>query len=458
MLSTLLLIGLLGPLSTVARPPGDPRPAGRIGPPSPALRDAFGLHPVYQKCLVADGLPIVASAQVSDFALLEARYLIDHMLEGRDDLRAELVRNRVRFAVLGCHERTTDLPEHSDLRPAVYWNRRARGLGASRSRPAVSCGEENLLGFAGDPYRVENILIHEFAHAIQQMAIESLLPDLNRRILEAYRGAMDSGLWQGKYAATNASEYWAEGAQSWFDTNREDDHDHNHVNTREELREYDAALAVLCEEVFGDREWRYVHPADRSGPEHLAGYDAGTAPTFAWSPAGLQAYREHNQREDELARREDEPRVDWLRRRADAGQPAGERELGRRFLEGRDLQQDDAAAAAWFSRAAEQGDPQAQFDLAELYASGRGVARDPAAAQALVLNAAERGYPRAMLRAAELLGAHAPESAYVWATRAADRGSRGAEGRASALEADLAPGRIQLLRARARDWMPRVQR
>ena len=33
--------------------------------------------------------------------------------------------------------------------------------------------------------------------------------------------------------------------------NREDDHDHNHVNTRKELVEYDPAVAKLCEEVFG---------------------------------------------------------------------------------------------------------------------------------------------------------------------------------------------------------------
>ena len=33
----------------------------------------------------------------------------------------------------------------------------------------------------------------------------------------------------------NHHEYFAEGVQSWFDNNRENDHDHNHVNTRAEL-------------------------------------------------------------------------------------------------------------------------------------------------------------------------------------------------------------------------------
>lgn len=47
-------------------------------------------------------------------------------------------------------EMTTDVPEHCDLRPKDYWDRRARRLGATDARPAVSCGEENLLCLPGD--------------------------------------------------------------------------------------------------------------------------------------------------------------------------------------------------------------------------------------------------------------------------------------------------------------------
>ena len=74
---------------------------------------------------------------------------------------------------------------------------------------------------------------------------------------------MDKGLWKDKYAANNRMEYWAEGVQSWFDTNRPPDHDHNHVDTREELKEYDPDLAALCAEVFGEDAWRYVRPHER---------------------------------------------------------------------------------------------------------------------------------------------------------------------------------------------------
>jgi hypothetical protein len=80
------------------------------------------------------------------------------------------------------------------------------------------------------------------------------------------------------YAGKNKAEYFAEGVQCWFDTNRTMDHDHNHIHTREQLKAYDVGLARLCEEVLGDTEWRFVSPRARAGKEHLTGYDPAKAP------------------------------------------------------------------------------------------------------------------------------------------------------------------------------------
>ena len=80
------------------------------------------------------------------------------------------------------------------------------------------------------------------------------------------------------YAASNRSEYWAEGFQSWYDTNRTMDHDHNHIHTREQLVDYDPGLARLCEEVLGRPEWRFVSPRERAGQGHLRDYDVAKAP------------------------------------------------------------------------------------------------------------------------------------------------------------------------------------
>lgn len=83
------------------------------------------------------------------------------------------------------------------------------------------------------------------------------------------------------YASTNKAEYFAEGVQCWFDTNRTMDHDHNHIHTREQLKAYDPGLAKLCEEVLGDTEWRFVSPRLRAGKDHLAGYDPAKSPVVA---------------------------------------------------------------------------------------------------------------------------------------------------------------------------------
>ncbi len=244
------------------------------------------LDPVYAKYISAEGYPIVASAKVNDYALKEAAFLVNMMLAKRPDVREAMIKSGSRLIIMAHDEFTTDVPEHSHLAPKTFWDARARGLGGSQTDPVCSCGEENLLCFDGDPYSTENILIHEFAHNIHLRGMVNVDPTFDDRVKKAYDEAMKAGLWKGKYPATNHHEYFAEGVQSWFDNNRHDDHDHNHVNTRKELVEYDAGLAALCKEVFGDTQLVYTKPATRL-KDHLAGYDPATAPKFVW-PARLK--------------------------------------------------------------------------------------------------------------------------------------------------------------------------
>ena len=145
-----------------------------------------------------------------------------------------------------------------------------------------------MLAYPGDPYSTENILIHEFAHNIHLRGLVNLDDSFDTRLKQAYDRAMNQGLWKGKYASTNHAEYFAEGVQSWFDNNRPPDHDHNHVDTRKELREYDPSLAALCEEVFGETKLVYTKPATRL-QGHLHGYDPTESPRFEWPERLLEA-------------------------------------------------------------------------------------------------------------------------------------------------------------------------
>jgi len=253
------------------------------------LRDTLGLDRFYQKHVDAGGLPVVGSAKVSDDALAEGAWIVQHMLASRPDILSAMKEARVRVAVMAADECTTHLPEHSKLAPKIYWDRRARGLGATPRNPVVSCGEENLLDFPGDPYPNENILIHEFAHAIHLTGLNSIIPTFDARLRSAYSAAIERGLWKNSYAATNPSEYWAEGVQCWFDDNAPPDALHNEVRTRVRLKEYDPRLARLCEEVFGDSTWRYLRPSQREPAErsHLVNYDPKALPRFRWREAAI---------------------------------------------------------------------------------------------------------------------------------------------------------------------------
>ena len=269
--AAVLLLPLVAPVvsaeddAPAAAPVPAPTPAEelKVGPVPDEVRERFKLDPFYTKYLDAGGMPVVCSAKVSDAGLREAAYLIRSMLARRDDVLKSLADNNVRFAVMSPDEQTTDIPEHSDLTPKKYWDARARGLGPTPQRPAVSCGEENLLNLPGDRYPTENILIHEFAHAIHLMGLNSLDDTFDGRLKDVYDKAMAAGLWKDKYAAGNKEEYWAEGVQSYFDTNREDDRDHNHVDTREELKDYDPDLFALVDETFKGNPWRYVRYDER---------------------------------------------------------------------------------------------------------------------------------------------------------------------------------------------------
>ena len=145
--SLLLVLTILAGGCLAANPPA---PATR---PAPAEALRKRLDPFYKKHVTAGGLLIVSSEKVSDYALKEAAYLVRQMLATRPDVLADLVGRGVYITVMAYTEMTTDMPETRGLSP--WYDKRARGLGGN----PVSCAEENLLSFRGDPYRGESIFL-----------------------------------------------------------------------------------------------------------------------------------------------------------------------------------------------------------------------------------------------------------------------------------------------------------
>ncbi len=230
--------------------------------PLPPPPTNLGLDPFYKKYLDAGGLPIVASDKVANEALFQAREIIDEMLANSPDIRAELIELDRIVTVVSDDEVITDIPEFQDIYekyPGTDWNPRVQGggLAGNIEHRTTAVWEGNLLCNENNVYPREDILVHEFAHTILNMGVERQPGgrEFRRRLEEAYRNALNAGLWEQTYAAENPEEYWAEGVQSWFGLNDwavPTNGVHNQINTRHELEAYDPRIAELVEEVFGE--------------------------------------------------------------------------------------------------------------------------------------------------------------------------------------------------------------
>lgn len=254
----------------IARPPAD-----------------LSLDPFYARYVDALGIPVTSSDRVPDEALLRARDIVIEMTADRPDVRRALVRQHTRIAIMAIDEGTVDLPEQRDWRkPAAddprlsicerkhygerigrlsdreYWNGRARGMGGILTSGAA----ENLMAVPSTRYFGENIFVHEFAHDIMA-GIEAADPALLARIRRAYDAAMAAGKWKGEYGAVTVEEYWAEGTQFWFNSNKLVIVDGRRILSDADLADYDVALYNVLEEVYGAGHHRlaadafYMHPA-----------------------------------------------------------------------------------------------------------------------------------------------------------------------------------------------------
>src|SRR6185503_18110914 len=219
--------------------PGTTNPAAvKVVPIDDELRGSYRIDPFYKKTLTSAGVVVVGSDKVSDWAFLEAAYTLDHQLHDSPAwVHEALTTNKVKLAILAVVEYTMDLPENSrrprTVAEAAFQDRRSRGLGGM---PNCSCAEENLLNLRGDPYggngspdAGENITIHEFSHTVASAIgrvqgrdgefwtkLRKALADAKApggRLAEFNKNRPNNPV----YASTDEQEYWAEGAQAWFD-------------------------------------------------------------------------------------------------------------------------------------------------------------------------------------------------------------------------------------------------
>lgn len=241
--------------------------AGGVGRPPPAL----GAPAFYTRHVSAAGIAILSSDRVSPKALVVARSMAVQMLSARPDLAQWLAANDYRIAIIAQDEALLDLPENRDwkkptrddprltrceikhydtrigaLTDRAYWDARARGIGGRR----MAAAEEDVLGKPGSRYYGETIFVHELAHNVLY-AIEAVDQPLYREVEAAYANALETGLWRDEYTVTTIQEYWAEGTQFWFNSNRLQVFDGRRILNAADLAQYDPALYAALGKAYG---------------------------------------------------------------------------------------------------------------------------------------------------------------------------------------------------------------
>ena len=225
----------------------------------PAPPTALTLAPFYEKYIDVGGIPVVSSAEVPDEALVRVGQMLAEMLTDSPQLRHNITSFPSHVAVLGQDEEIAEIPEFGRVIEqypdwGVFDGRTVaelRAVGATTFLPVTVAAEENALCYEEDTY-LEDTSVHELAHTFLLVGLEGEAGpgEFRARLEQGLADALAAGAWTGSYAASNADEYWAEGVQAWFDVGWSV----TGVDTRAELEAYDATLAGIVREVFGDAE------------------------------------------------------------------------------------------------------------------------------------------------------------------------------------------------------------
>jgi hypothetical protein len=210
----------------------------------------------------ATGIAVKAAPSVDPATLELAAAQVDVQLsKGGNGIAETMADHGCSLAVYASRENAYLVPEHrGGYDPESY---DVEGFGGSAWNDCVSSiSERNVLRTRGNDnpflntaYPNENILIHEFGHAVRLVGIETQNdPALSDELYAVYANAYDTGLWPNTYAISNIDEYFATLSSVWFDVMAEkpdwSDGVRSPINTRDELRAYDPAAYEFFAKVY----------------------------------------------------------------------------------------------------------------------------------------------------------------------------------------------------------------
>jgi alpha-glucosidase len=203
-----------------------------------------------QRTYAHDAFLIASHDEISRLAHERTKHIIEAMVtpEQASDLR----KVGSAIVIVGVHEKLTEIPGFEFLAddPNFNWNN-TDGCGATDWVPVSTIFERHLLHTPEDTYIQENILVHEFAHHVMDMWIAKIHPDWITQLHDAWNSAKQNTAYLPDcYATRDPSEYFAEGAQLFFNATGRTDKDSTGGMTHARLPHADPQLFRILRRVF----------------------------------------------------------------------------------------------------------------------------------------------------------------------------------------------------------------
>ncbi|WP_028109020.1 hypothetical protein [Ferrimonas futtsuensis] len=194
-----------------------------VSPVPDAIVNAYNLDSdYYTKYIDVWGIPILGPKEVSSVLLKNAAEIVAHQLSddnlqsGMGPLIREALYDKyfrvVIFPIQSGSYGSTLVPEYRNFPDEA-------GYGATPALPLT--GINSLaLAYRGDrPNPTQgNTLVHELTHSIHLLTLDTLLPEFEAQLTNAYEHAQAEDLWTGTgmgYINTNRFEYLAVGSELW---------------------------------------------------------------------------------------------------------------------------------------------------------------------------------------------------------------------------------------------------
>lgn len=235
-----------------------------------------------QERTTATGITVKAAPRVDPATLDLAAAQVDVQLaRGGNGIAETMADFGCSLAVYAARENAYLVPEHrGGYNPESY---DVEGFGGSTWNGCVSSiSERNVLRTRGNDnpflntaYPNENILVHEFGHAVRLVGIETQADEsLSDELYAVYEHAYNTGLWPNTYAISNIDEYFATLSSVWFDAMAEkpdwSDGVRSPINTRAELQAYDPTAYAFFAKVY-PADLILPAPWDVPGPDDYHG-------------------------------------------------------------------------------------------------------------------------------------------------------------------------------------------